>query len=106
MDIAPLGRPRRATRARRPSPTTAMRHHLRTAAALAALLAAAACWSDVNQQQDDSVGAYEPPAGADSAAPTGGPLPTPVDTGDTSGVAGSGMPPAGGRDTSSGPPPR
>jgi len=86
-----------------------MRARLRTAAALAALLASAACWSDIkeeNQQGNDSVGAYAPPAGADSGVPTGGPLPTAVDTGDTSGVAGSGMPPAGGRDTSSGPPPR
>lgn len=84
-----------------------MRDRLRTAAALAALLAAAACWSDIKEQQsDDSVGAYAPAAGADTGVPTGGPLPTPVDTGDTSGVAGSGMPPAGGRDTSSGPPPQ
>ncbi len=84
-----------------------MRDRLRTAAALAALLASAACWSDVNEQQTpDSVGAYEAPAGVDSGVPTGGPLPTAVDTGDTSGAAGSGMPPAGGRDTSSGTPPR
>ena len=91
-------------------PPTAMRDRLRTAAALAALLASAACWSDIKeegQQGNDSVGAYEPAAGADTGVPMGGPLPTPVDTGDTSGVAGSGMPPAGGRDTSSGsPPPR
>ena len=83
------------------------RHRTAALATAAAALLSVGCWSDVKEpQSDDSVGAYEPAAGAAAPVPTGGPLPTPVDTGDTSGVAGSGMPPAGGRDTSSGPPPR